>query len=190
MEGGEVDDKEGEGDVGQFGEDEAGPERMEEAVKAKRREEREGLPGGPSGKEENEGVDLGAESTGVHSAEGIGDEVGGECAGERTEGIAEDIAKVGEAGGNGELERFKGKREEDEAADDEEKGPELSVGLLEGPLADEGGWEIEGEVDHSVLPVFGPDDAVPPEGLGDIEEAGEVPGEEREVDDSQEGQGQ
>ena len=182
MEGGEVDDKEGEGDVGHFSEGEAGPGGMpggmEEAVEAKLGEKGEGLPGDPGGKEEGEGGNLGAEFSGVDSAEGIRDEDGDECAGECAEGIAEDIAKVGEAGGNGELERFEGKREEDEAAGDEEEGAELGIGFLEGPLADEGGGQIEGEIDDDVLPVTGPGDAVPGERAGEVQGASEVPGEE------------
>ena len=182
MEGGEVDDKEGEGDVGHFREGEVGPSGipggMEEAVEAEVGEKGEGLPGDPGGKEEGEGGNLGAEFAGVDSAEGIRDEDGDECAGECAEGIAEDIAKVGEAGGNGELERFEGKREEGEAADDEDEGPDFAIGLGEGPLADEGGGEIEGEIDYDVLPVAGPGDVVPADRLGDIQKASEVPGEE------------
>ena len=182
MEGGEVDDKEGEGDVGHFREGEVGPSGilggMEEAVEAEVGEKGEGLPGDPGGEEEGEGGNEGAQFSAVDSAEGIRDEDGDECAGECAEGIAEDIAKVGDAGGNGELERFEGKREEDEAANDEEEGPELGIGFLEGPLADEGGGQIEGEIDDDVLPVIGPGDAVPGERTGEVQGASEVPGEE------------
>ena len=159
---------------------------MEETVEAEVGEEGEGLPGDPSGEEEGEGGKLRVESSGVYSTERIRDEIGGEGAGEGAEGIAEYIAKVGEAGRNGELERFEGEREEGKAAYDEEEGTKFGIGLGEGPLADEGGGEIEGDVDHDILPVAGAGDGVPGEGLGKAVGV-KSPGEGREMDDGQEG---
>lgn len=60
------------------------------------------------------------------------------------------------------------------------------MGRGEGPLANEGDGKVEDEIDGDVGEVTGTADAQP--GEGPRKSIGELPGEEREMDDRQEGQ--
>ena len=85
------------------------------------------------------------------------------------------------------MESFEGEGEQGESGEDEGEGAEFGFRFLKGPLADEGGGEIESEIDDDVIPVVGPSDAEPGKTAREVNGV-EVPGEERKVNDGQEGE--